>query len=199
MICTASDTFRTLVYSALIPAYSIIFSVIKTFMNVKILLRHIQAYSGPCVTLTYSEPCHSEPGIFRTGSLFKILWNVDQHIQNFVIGHYSGIFKTLCNACIFRNLAYLEFWKIQNSYNYIPKYIQNPVIFRKIYEYSQNSDIIKPDTYSESSQRFNMEFFAKIFKYYNYLPKALYRRPLTGIWIRLSLNKYSLTCRVISR
>ena len=163
MICTASDTFRTLVYSALIPAYSIIFSVIKTFMNVKILLRHIQAYSGPCVTLTYSEPCHSEPGIFRPGSLFKILWNVDQHIQNFVIGHYSGIFKTLCNACIFRNLAYLEFWNIQNSYNYIPKYIQNPVIFTKIYEYSQNSDI-KPDTYSESSQRFNMEFFAKIFK-----------------------------------
>ena len=39
----------------------------------------IQAYSVPCVTLTYSQLCHIlSPGIFRTRGLFKTLWNIDQ-------------------------------------------------------------------------------------------------------------------------
>ena len=39
-------------------------------------------------------------------------------------------------------------------------------------------------------------FFAKIVKNYNYFSEALYLRPLTGFRIHLTLNKYSLTCRV---
>ena len=53
--------------------------------------------------------------------------------------------------------------------------------------------------YSEPSKRHKMEYFAKIHEVYNYFSKALYLRSLTGLWIRLSLNKSSLTCRVTSR
>ena len=83
MLCTASDTFRILVYSALfffryMQAYSVVFSVIKAYSSI---LRHyygifrlIQAYSAPCVSLTYLQPCHIlSPCIFRTRGLFKTL------------------------------------------------------------------------------------------------------------------------------
>ena len=39
---------------------------------------------------------------------------------------------------------------------------------------------LKPDTNSEPSQRFNMEFFAKIVKNHNYFSKALHLRCLSG-------------------
>ena len=73
MLCTASDhdIFRILAYSALcffryIPACSVILSI-------------IQAYSGACIHLAYSQPCHIlSPDIFRTGGLFKTLENIDQ-------------------------------------------------------------------------------------------------------------------------
>ena len=55
---------------------------------------------------------------------------------------------------------------------------------------------LKPVTYSESIQRFKMELFAKIVKSYNYFSKVLHLRSLTEFWIRLSLSKCSLTCRV---
>ena len=58
---------------------------------------------------------------------------------------------------------------------------------------------LKPDTYSKPSQRFKIEFFVKIVKSYNHFSKALSHRSLTGYWIRSSLNKCSLTCRVNSR
>ena len=41
--------------------------------------------------------------------------------------------------------------------------------------------------------------FAEMVKSYNYFSKSLYLRCLTGFWVRPSLNKYSLTCRVNSR
>ena len=44
-----------------------------------------------------------------------------------------------------------------------------------------------------------MEFLAKVVKNYNYFSKALHLRSLPGFWIRLSLNKYPLTCRATSR
>ena len=38
-----------------------------------------QAYSAPCVTLTYLQICHIlSPNLFKTGSLFKTHWNIDQ-------------------------------------------------------------------------------------------------------------------------
>ena len=42
-----------------------------------------------------------------------------------IIQAYSGIFKTLCNPGIFRNVIYPEPWHIQNH-----KHIQNLGIFR---------------------------------------------------------------------
>ena len=57
---------------------------------------------------------------------------------------------------------------------------------------------LKPDKYSGPSRRFKTEFFAKIIKNYNYFSKTFHLRSLIGFWIRLSLNKYSLTSRVTS-
>ena len=55
-----------------------------------------EAYSKPWETLTkYIQ----NPAIVRT-------------IYSCIIQPYSGIFKTLCNRCICRNLAYLESWYI---------------------------------------------------------------------------------------
>ena len=48
-------------------------------MHIETLSKHIQAYSAPCATLAYSQPCHIlSPGIFRTERLFKTLRNIDQ-------------------------------------------------------------------------------------------------------------------------
>ena len=58
---------------------------------------------------------------------------------------------------------------------------------------------LKPERYSEPSQRFQMECFEKIVKSYNYFSKAYYLRSWTGLWIRSSLNKYSLAWRMTSR
>ena len=86
-------------------------------------LRYIQAYSGIFSTLcnrACTQPCHIlSPGILRTGSLSETMRNADQtysepcHMALFT--PQSGIFRTLCNASICRNPAYLEVWNIQNS------------------------------------------------------------------------------------
>ena len=70
-----------------------------------------------------------------------------------------------------------------------------------IYKYLQifkNLTYLKSGACSEPSQRFKIEFFAKVVKSCNYFSKGLHRRSLTGFWICLSLNKHSLTCRVTS-
>ena len=54
---------------------------------------------------------------------------------------------------------------------------------------------LESNTYSEPSQRFEMEYFAKIVKSYNHFSKVLYLRSLTGLWMHPSLNQYSLTFR----
>ena len=68
----------------------------------------------------------------------------------------------------------------------------------QIYRIYRTLTHLKPDTHSGSSQRFKTEFFGKIIKNYNYFSKTLHLRSLIGFWIRLSLNKYSLTSRVTS-
>ena len=64
-----------------------------------------------------------------------------RHIQNPGIGHHSAIFRHIQNLvqCLHMQkpdirgvLKYSE-----TFHNYIPTYIQNPVIFTKIYEYSE--------------------------------------------------------------
>ena len=113
-------------------------------------------------------------GIFRT--LLRVLFS-----------YIQAIFRTLCITCICRNLAYSEFLKIQNS-----SVIALPRIFRAL-------SYLKLDPYLDSSQRFKMEFFAKIVKNYYYFSKELHLRSSTGFWIGLSLNKYSLNSRLTSR
>ena len=71
-------------------------------------------------------------------------------------------------------------------HNCIPTHIQNPVIFTKIYEYSEFWHV-KTDTYSELSQRFKMDFFPKIVKNYNYFSKAIHLKSCNQV-----LNKYWL-------
>ena len=83
---------------------------------------------------------------------------------------------------------------LEPFHNCIPIHTQNPVIFTKIGKLCvtleiQNPDssgifrtltYLKLDTYSEPSQRFKIECFAKIILSYNYFSKVLYLKPLTG-------------------
>ena len=111
--------------------------ILTTFFIYSGIFRLIQAYSEPCVTLTYSQPCHiPSPGIFRIRGIFKSLWNYDQacwepsYSQNSLFRHYSTILRhmqTFCNSQICRNLAYLESCNIQN-----PSIIASWCIFRTL-------------------------------------------------------------------
>ena len=118
--------------------------------------------------------CILSPGIFRT------------------VKRWPGIFRTLCNACIRRNLAYSESWNIQNSFIIASQRIFRILSYLRKFSNIQNSDIFKTRHIFRKSQRFEMEFFAKIVKNYNYISKALHLRFLTVFWIRISLNRYSL-------
>ena len=68
------------------------------------LLMHIQAYSAPYVTLSYSQSCHIlSPGIVARGGMFKTLWNFDQAysepchrtVYSGIVQAYSGIFQKI--------------------------------------------------------------------------------------------------------
>ena len=79
------------------------------------MFRLIQAYSAPCVTLSYSQPCHimSPRGIFRTRGLFKPCEMFTWHIQNPDMGIIQPYLEP------YATLAYAKTW-----------YTQNPGIFR---------------------------------------------------------------------
>ena len=114
----------TQVYSELfkdIQHYQGIFTHILALLSI---FRLLQTYSASFQTLTYSQTGQiSSPSIFRTGGIFKNLWNFDQAysegsertVYSGIIQPYSGIFRTLCNAYICRNLTYSESWNIQNA------------------------------------------------------------------------------------
>ena len=122
-----------------------------------------------------------------------------RHIQNHAIVHYSAIFRTLDKACIRKNLAYSESWNIQNpSLNASQRIFRTLPQLRKFMIF-ETLTYLKPNTYSEPSQKFTMDFFAKIVKNYIKFSKALHLRSLTRFWIQLFLNKYSLTCRLTLR
>ena len=78
-----------------------------------------------------------------------------------------------------------------NPWNSEPRHIGNPEILR-------NLTYLKPDTHSELSQKLKMQHLVKTVKNYNHFSTTLYLRSLTGFWVCPSLNKYSLTCKVIS-
>ena len=80
--CTASDAFKILAYSQLfysgiIRHIQVSSALLSIFTHIK-KLRHIQAYSAPSVTLTFSQPCHIlSPVVFRTRGIFKSQRNFD--------------------------------------------------------------------------------------------------------------------------
>ena len=140
---------------------------------------------------------HLEPEAF-----FKPCETLTRYIQNSAVKYYPAVFRHIQNLvqCLHTQklgiLGILEY--SEPFHNYIPTHIQSPVILTKINEYSELT-YLKLNTYSEQSQRFMIEFFAKIVKIYNYFPKAHHLRSLARFWICPSLNKYSLTCRVTLR
>ena len=109
---------------------------------IKGYFRLIQAYSEPCVTLTYSQPCHIlSPGIFRDGETSKTCETLTRIAQNPAITRtvYSGIiepyscrFRRLCNPSICRNLAYFGVLECLEPFHNCTLLIQNPAIFTKI-------------------------------------------------------------------
>ena len=127
-------------------------------------------------------------GIFRT-----LPWGIIQP--------YSGTFRTLCNACICRNLTYSKSWNIQNLSIIASQCVFRTLSYLQIYKNLQifrSLTYLKLETYLEPSERFKMEFFAKTVLNYNCHSKVLHLRSLTGSWKHISPNKYSLTCRVTS-
>ena len=169
------------------------------------MLQLIQAYSAPCVTLVYSQSCHfRSPSIFRTGGLFKTLWNVDQAYSEPCHRALFSHIQVYSEPCA--RFAYTQTWHTQNPgiFRSLPQLHPNaysePRHIKKNLQIFRTLTYLKPDSYSEPSQKFKIESFAEIVTKYNYFSKVLHIRPLTLIfWIRLSLIKYSLTCRVTSR
>ena len=120
-----------------------------------------------------------------------------RNIQNPAIGHYSNIFRHIQNLAQhlhMQNLAYSESWNIQNLLINASRQIFRILSYKRKFANIQYSDIFK----TRHSLSLLQEFFAKIFKNYNYFSKALHLRSLTEFWIRLSLNKYSIICTVTS-
>ena len=115
------------------------------FTHTEALLRYIQAYLAPCVTLTYSPPCHI-PEVYST-----LCETLIRHIQNLVLIRtvYSGIIQAYSEPCV--TPGYAETWDIFGIleystpfYNCIRTYIQNTVIFTKIGKPSVTLEIQNP-------------------------------------------------------
>ena len=126
-----SSIFNSLFFqkNASISSYQDIFTHVETLLGIA---SFIQAYSVACVILANSRPGNIlSPDIFRIG-IFRTL-------PQDIIQPYSGIFRNLCNACIYK-INLVESWNPEYSepfHNYIPTHIQSPIIFTKICEYSK--------------------------------------------------------------
>ena len=145
-LCTASDTelwhTQNSVYLGIFRYIQRISALLSQIRPSWGILRHIQVYSGifstmsnPRIftTLPYSEPWYLEPKTYS-----KPCETLTRHIQttaivrpvySSIIQPYPGIFRTLCNVCICRNLAYLESWNIHN-----PSIIASRRILRSLSE-----------------------------------------------------------------
>ena len=108
-----SDIISTLLFQVYAGIFNHIEHYYSIFTHSETLFRFIQAYSTPCVTLAYWQPCHIlSLGIFRIGSLFQTLWNVDQayseHCHRTLFSHI----QTYSEPCA--TLAYAETWPNRN-------------------------------------------------------------------------------------
>ena len=107
-------------------------------------LTYLLKYSAFCVTLAYSQPSHIlSPCIFRTGKLFKTLWNVDHvysepchrvlfsHIQKYSVPcatlECAETFHTR-NPRIFRTLPKFH----PDAFSELLLYLRNFQIFRTL-------------------------------------------------------------------
>ena len=110
--------------------------------------------------------------------------------------HPSGIFRTLCNACMHRILEYSDPFHNCTLMHHI---FRNLSYYRKFMNI-QNSNIFKSwHIYIQYPLKdFKLSSLGKIVKSYNYFSKVLHLKFLTRLWTCLSLKKYSLTCRVTS-
>ena len=151
-----SDFFRYIsAYTALLTQFHAYWDINKAYSGIFSTLCNPHVFT----TLTFWALACLGPEAY-----LKPCETLTRHIQNPAIGHYSAIFrhiqKLLQRLCIRRNLTYSECCKIKNPSIIASRHIQNPVIITKICKYFLK--YLKPDAYSERSQRFKMEFFEKI-------------------------------------
>ena len=128
------------------------------------------------------------------GNLLKALWKVDQTSSEPCYKALFSHIQAYSENCA--TLAYAETW-----------YTRNPGIFRRaifrillyLWKFTniQNLDIFETHHIFRTPPK--IKFFAKKLKTIIIFPKYSILYLLTGLWIRLSLSKYSLTCRVTSR
>ena len=132
MLCIASNSFRFLAYLAFcffryMPAYSIIFNVIKAYSRIlrhcEGIFRFIQAYSVPSVTLASSQPWHIL-GYLEPEANLKPCETLTRHIPNLGICNYSAIFRHIHNLRQCWHMQKRGILRIQeyseHFYNYIP-------------------------------------------------------------------------------
>ena len=124
------------------------------------LLRHIHWYSN--IINTYSglfshiqhpvQPSHIHNlAIFwalaylESKAYLKPCELLTRNIQNPAIGHYWAMFKcifrTLCNTCIRRNMAYSESWNIQNPFIIASRCIFRTLSYLRKFTNIQNSEL----------------------------------------------------------
>ena len=109
-----------------------------------------------------------------------------------MIQPHSSISSTLCNAYIYRNLAYLESWNIENPFIIASGCIQNPVMFTKISKPSvtleiQNlkSDLAQCMRYMQNSAIFTILTYLK-FEIYSKLCQCIFCHVNARILLTLS-------------
>ena len=125
------------------PVYWITFSIIKAYSHIFRyyygIFRLVQAYSTPCVTLAYLQPCRIlSPDIFRTRSLFETLWNIDQAYSEPCRRPWLWHIQNLAQCLHMQKSSKLEIPGYSELFNNcIAMHIQNPAIFTGIYECSE--------------------------------------------------------------
>ena len=186
-------------------------------MHTEALLRHIQAYSAPCVAITYSQSCHIlSPGISRTRVIFKTMRKFDKtysepchrtvylalfcHVQTYSASYVTLSFAETChiwNPGIFSTLMHIQksFMRTRKDKYCVTLEIQNLGILTILKYWGLWH--LKSDTYSELFSKFlRASVLQKWLKAIIIFSKLLYFKPLTGLWMCSSLRKYLLTCRV---
>ena len=163
-------------YSALLRHIHAYWDIIKAYSE---LFRHIQRpeYSHIHNLAIFWALAYLEPDAY-----LKLCETLTRHIQNPATEHYSAIFRHYWEPCA--TLAYAETWHTRNSgiFRTLPQlhpdaYSEPCHIYEKLRIF-RTLTYLKPNTYSKPSQRFKMEFFAKIVQNYNYFSKAL----LLDLW-----------------